>query len=85
MNLNSGNSLPFASWRAAARWWRWPTSWNTPQGAVSQQIAALQKAVNTPLVAKVGRKVVLTDAGTVLAEHARGDPGRRAGRTRRGA
>jgi DNA-binding transcriptional LysR family regulator len=30
-------------------------------GAVSQQIAALQKAVNTPLVAKVGRKVVLTD------------------------
>ena len=39
-------------------------------GAVSQQIAALEKAVNTPLVAKVGRKVVLTDAGTVLAEHA---------------
>ena len=39
-------------------------------GAVSQQIAALEKAVNTPLIAKVGRKVVLTDAGTVLAEHA---------------
>ena len=39
-------------------------------GAVSQQIAALEKSVNTPLIAKVGRKVVLTDAGTVLAEHA---------------
>jgi DNA-binding transcriptional LysR family regulator len=26
--------------------------------------------VNTPLIAKVGRKVVLTDAGIVLAEHA---------------
>jgi DNA-binding transcriptional LysR family regulator len=40
-------------------------------GAVSQQIAALEKSVNTPLIAKVGRKVVLTDAGTVLAEHAK--------------
>jgi DNA-binding transcriptional LysR family regulator len=38
-------------------------------GAVSQPIAALEKSVN-PLIAKVGRKVVLTDAGTVLAEHA---------------
>lgn len=39
-------------------------------GAVSQQIAALEKAVDTPLIAKVGRRVALTDAGTVLAEHA---------------
>jgi DNA-binding transcriptional LysR family regulator len=39
-------------------------------GAVSQQIAALEKSVNTRLITKVGRKVVLTDAGTVLAEHA---------------
>jgi DNA-binding transcriptional LysR family regulator len=39
-------------------------------GAVSQQIAALEKSVNARLITKVGRKVVLTDAGTVLAEHA---------------
>jgi DNA-binding transcriptional LysR family regulator len=39
-------------------------------GAVSQQIAALEKSVSTRLITKVGRKVVLTDAGTVLAEHA---------------
>jgi DNA-binding transcriptional LysR family regulator len=39
-------------------------------GAVSQQIAALERSVNTRLTTKVGRKVVLTDAGTVLAEHA---------------
>jgi DNA-binding transcriptional LysR family regulator len=39
-------------------------------GAVSQQIAALEKSVNTRLITKVGRTVALTDAGIVLAEHA---------------
>lgn len=39
-------------------------------GAVSQQIAALEKSVRTPLITKVGRRVALTDAGVVLAEHA---------------
>jgi len=39
-------------------------------GAVSQQIAALEKSVRTPLITKAGRKVLLTDAGVVLAEHA---------------
>ncbi|MFC9761027.1 LysR family transcriptional regulator [Rhodococcus jostii] len=39
-------------------------------GAVSQQIAALEKAVGSRLVTRVGRNVVLTDSGTVLAEHA---------------
>ncbi|MEN0137344.1 MAG: LysR family transcriptional regulator [Rhodococcus sp. (in: high G+C Gram-positive bacteria)] len=39
-------------------------------GAVSQQIAALEKAVGSRLVTKVGRNVVLTDSGVVLAEHA---------------
>jgi DNA-binding transcriptional LysR family regulator len=39
-------------------------------GAVSQQIAALEKSVKTPLITKVGRNVTLTDAGVVLAEHA---------------
>ncbi|MFC9362298.1 LysR family transcriptional regulator [Rhodococcus sp. NPDC057014] len=39
-------------------------------GAVSQQIAALEKAVGSQLVTKVGRNVVLTDSGVVLAEHA---------------
>ena len=39
-------------------------------GAVSQQIAALEKNVGVQLVAKLGRNVVLTDSGTVLAEHA---------------
>ncbi|HET6736828.1 LysR family transcriptional regulator, partial [Mycobacterium sp.] len=36
-------------------------------GAVSQQIAALEKSVNARLITRVGRKVVLTDAGAVLA------------------
>ncbi len=39
-------------------------------GAVSQQIAALEKSVNARLITKVGRKVALTDAGIVLAQHA---------------
>ncbi|MFW0794998.1 LysR family transcriptional regulator [Gordonia sp. CPCC 205515] len=39
-------------------------------GAVSQQIAALEKSVGTSLITKVGRNVMLTDAGVVLAEHA---------------
>lgn len=39
-------------------------------GAVSQQIAALEKTVGTALITKMGRNVVLTDAGVVLAEHA---------------
>jgi DNA-binding transcriptional LysR family regulator len=39
-------------------------------GAVSQQIAALEKTVGAALITKMGRNVVLTDAGVVLAEHA---------------
>ena len=39
-------------------------------GAVSQQIAALEKAVKTALIVRVGRTVGFTDAGAVLAEHA---------------
>jgi DNA-binding transcriptional LysR family regulator len=39
-------------------------------GAVSQQIATLEKTVGAGLIARVGRNVVLTDSGTVLAEHA---------------
>ena len=39
-------------------------------GAVSQQLAALEKSVHMPLFTRVGRRVVLTDAGVVLAEHA---------------
>jgi DNA-binding transcriptional LysR family regulator len=39
-------------------------------GAVSQQVAALEKSIGTQLVARLGRNVVLTDAGRVLAEHA---------------
>lgn len=40
-------------------------------GAVSQQLAALEKTVRMPLFTRVGRRVVLTDAGVVLVEHAR--------------
>ena len=36
-------------------------------GAVSQQIAELERAVGTSLIMKVGRRAVLTDAGRVLA------------------
>ncbi|MGW4125455.1 LysR family transcriptional regulator [Nocardia sp. NPDC004711] len=39
-------------------------------GAVSQQIAALEKTVDAQLITRTGRRVVLTDAGVVLAEHA---------------
>ena len=39
-------------------------------GAVSQQIAALERSVGAELITRMGRNVVLTDSGTVLAEHA---------------
>ncbi len=39
--------------------------------AVSQQLALLEKDVATPLIEKAGRGVRLTDAGQLLARHAR--------------
>ena len=39
-------------------------------GAVSQQLATLERAAGRPLLARVGRRVRLTEAGVVLAEHA---------------
>lgn len=39
-------------------------------GAISQQVAGLERAVGRPLLMRVGRGVRLTDAGAVLAEHA---------------
>jgi DNA-binding transcriptional LysR family regulator len=39
-------------------------------GAVSQQMAALQRSVRVPLFVQVGRRVQLTDAGHLLADHA---------------
>ena len=39
-------------------------------GAVSQQIAALEKSVGTQLITRIGRNVTLTDSGRVLADHA---------------
>lgn len=39
-------------------------------GAVTQQLAALERAVGRPLLERVGRRVQLTDAGRMLAEHA---------------
>lgn len=41
-------------------------------GAVSQQMAALQRSVKTELLMQVGRRVQLTDAGQLLADHAVG-------------
>ncbi len=41
------------------------------QSAVSQQIAALERETGTELVVRSGRKIWLSDAGTVLVEHAR--------------
>lgn len=38
--------------------------------AVSQQLAQLEKETGTSLTEQVGRRLVLTDAGRVLAEHA---------------
>ncbi|SDG26181.1 LysR family transcriptional regulator [Pseudonocardia oroxyli] len=40
-------------------------------GGVSQQLAALERATGMPLLRRVGRRVELTDAGVVLAAHAR--------------
>jgi DNA-binding transcriptional LysR family regulator len=39
-------------------------------GAVSQHVSALEKALETRLVERSGRQLVLTDAGRVLAEYA---------------
>lgn len=39
-------------------------------GAVSQQLATLERAVGQPLLDRVGRRLQLTDAGAVLVEHA---------------
>lgn len=39
-------------------------------GAVSQQLAELERALGTPLLTRVGRRAVLTDAGRVLAGEA---------------
>jgi DNA-binding transcriptional LysR family regulator len=39
-------------------------------GAVSQQMAALQRTVRAGLFTQVGRRVQLTDAGSLLADHA---------------
>jgi DNA-binding transcriptional LysR family regulator len=41
-------------------------------GAVSQQMAALQRSVKSELFTQVGRRVQLTDAGHLLADHAVG-------------
>jgi DNA-binding transcriptional LysR family regulator len=41
-------------------------------GAVSQQMAALQRSVRAELFSQVGRGVQLTDAGHLLADHAVG-------------
>ncbi len=39
-------------------------------GAVSQQMASLKRSVGVELFVHVGRRIELTDAGNVLAEHA---------------
>ena len=39
-------------------------------GAVSQQLAELERSLGTPLLTRVGRRAVLTDAGRVLAGEA---------------
>ncbi|MEM7139458.1 MAG: LysR family transcriptional regulator [Actinomycetota bacterium] len=40
--------------------------------AISQQLGGLEKAVRTPVFERVGRGLRLTDAGRILATHARG-------------
>lgn len=39
-------------------------------GAVSQQLAELERSVGTPLIMRVGRRAMLTDAGRVLVSQA---------------
>ncbi|MFC9325382.1 LysR family transcriptional regulator [Kitasatospora sp. NPDC057015] len=42
------------------------------QPAISQQMKALEKSVDTPLVVRVGRGMQLSEAGRVLLKHANG-------------
>lgn len=39
-------------------------------GAISQQLAGLERSVGMPLMEKAGRRVSLTDAGAILADYA---------------
>ena len=45
-------------------------SLNYTVSAVSQQLTQLERDAGTPLFEKIGRRLVLTEAGIVLAEHA---------------
>ena len=47
-----------------------PASLALSPGTVSQQMASLQRSVGVELFVHVGRRIELTDAGSVLAEHA---------------
>lgn len=67
------NLTQLATLREFARWGTMSEAADvlgyTP-GAVSQQLAELEKAVAVPLFVKNGRRAVLTDAGRVLAAEA---------------
>ncbi len=67
------NITQLATLREFARWGTMAEAADelgyTP-GAVSQQLAELQKAVGVPLIAKIGRRAMLTDAGRALATEA---------------
>lgn len=67
------NITQLATLREFARWGTMAEAADelgyTP-GAVSQQLAELQKAVGVPLLTKIGRRAMLTDAGRALATEA---------------
>ncbi len=67
------NITQLATLREFARWGTMAEAADelgyTP-GAVSQQLAELQKSVGVPLMTKIGRRAMLTDAGRALAVEA---------------
>lgn len=70
MNLNLGNLATLRELSLSGTMTAAAQKLGYTPGAVSQQIAALEKNVGAQLITRMGRRVVLTDAGAVLAQHA---------------
>lgn len=70
MSLDLSKLRTLAEIRAAGSMTSAASALGYTPGAVSQQMASLGRTVGVDLLVHVGRRVELTDAGQVLAEHA---------------